>query len=653
MKTFVPVLALAAGVSATFHKAPPFSFPGNTDNKCTDKQKPGFSWDDLDFGDFFDYRDFNFRGWKCEDDGDKRSKFAPRTFGKAISGTCSSDKKKSPSFGCGASVDKFSLGSIHVKPEFDCDLEFHYDMPDGSTCKHRSACRKSGTTVVNRQCGGAKNVTIIYPPQPHLPKPSCTIKVPTISFDCDTASSTKPPKTKTTKTPPGTTAPPAEASTTPPAGTPPVESNTPPAETTSPAENTPPAETATPPVEATTPPAENTPPSETNTPPTESNTSPAENTPPAETNSAPEGSETSSVSPGQETSDVVVPPPVTKTITTSYDSTSTIFTTSIQTITSCAPTVPDCPANSVVTTVVTVAVSTTICPVTETLTTIEGPTSTAQPSDGPSEGPSDGPSEGPSDGPGATSAPEAATTSAPVAGGTTGVVSSVSPVETLPCPGVVPSCLNTFLFNTGCSDNTDTACYCPDATFVKNVYDCLYAHGETDSIIAEAVAYFQGICGKWVNENPAIATDATVTTYITVTAQPTVAPVYTTVIVDVTTVVPCTDDAGEIIPSSSTTVTVSTSMTVPQIDFTTGSSGGVEVVPITAVPAVTAPPTPSVDGPGVVITANGTAITVPTGTGALVPSSTSTHSVVVGAGGRVGASFGLAAAVAFAAALVL
>jgi hypothetical protein len=646
MKTFVPVLALAAGVSATFHNAPPFSFPGNTDNKCTDKQKPGFSWDDLDFGDFFDYKDFNFRGWKCEDDGEKRGKFAPRTFGKAITGTCSSDKKKSPSFGCGAAVDKFSLGSIHVKPEFDCDLEFHYDMPDGSSCKHRSPCKKSGTTIVNRQCGGAKNVTIVYPPQPDLPKPSCSIRVPTISFDCDTASSTKPPKTKTTKTPPATTAPPAEATTTPPAGTPPAESNTPPAESsTSPAENTPPAETNTPPAES------NNPPAESNTPPVESNTPPAETSPEATATSTVAPGQQTSSSPVEQTSDVVVPPPVTKTITTSYDSTSTIFTTSTQTVTSCEPTVPDCPANSVVTTVVTVAVSTTICPVTETLTTIEGPSPSAQPSEGPSDGPSDGPSQGPSDGP--TSAPGVATTSSPVVGGTTGVVSSVSPVETLPCPGVVPSCLNTFLFTIGCSDNTDTACYCPDATFVKNVYDCLYAHGETDSIIAEAVAYFQGICGKWVNENPAIATDATVTTYITVTAQPTVAPVYTTVIVDVTTVVPCTDDAGEVIPSSSTTVTVSTSMTVPQVDFTTGSSGGVDMIPITAIPAVTTPPAGSPGGPGAVITANGTAITVPTGTGSLIPTGTQTPPVVIGAGGRVSASFGLAAAVAFAAAIAL
>jgi hypothetical protein len=226
------------------------------------------------------------------------------------------------------------------------------------------------------------------------------------------------------------------------------------------------------------------------------------------------------------------------------------------------------------------------------------------------------------------------------------VVSSASPVETLPCPSVVPSCLNTFLFSVGCSDNTDAACYCPDATFVKNIYDCLYAHGETDAIIAEAIAYFQGICGKWVNENPAIATDATVTTYITVTAAPTIAPV-TTVVVDVTTVVPCTNDAGEVIPSSSTTVTVSTSMTVPQVGFTTGSSGSVDVIPVTAAPVVTGTPTGAIN-------TSGTVIAVPTGTGTLRPSTTgTTRPIATAGGGRVDASFGLAAAVALVAAVAL
>jgi hypothetical protein len=320
---------------------------------------------------------------------------------------------------------------------------------------------------------------------------------------------------------------------------------------------------------------------------------------------------------------------VTKTITTSYDSTSTIFTTSTQTITQCEPTVTDCPGNSVTTTVVTVAVSTTICPVTETLTTVESTTTASTP---------------------AESNPAATPATSTVAAGTSNAVTSAKPIETLPCPGVVPSCLNTFLFDLGCTDNTDAECYCPEAKFVKNVYDCLYAHGETDAIIAEAVAYFQGICGKWAGENPAIATGATITTYITVTATPTVAPVYTTVFVDVTTVVPCTDEAGEVIPSSSTTVTVSTSMTVPQVDFTTGPAGGVEIIPITSEPAPTNSLIPiTSSGPTPIVSANETTVGVPTGTASLFP----TNSIVTAGVSRVGASFGLAAAVAFVAAVAL
>ncbi|KAL2256569.1 hypothetical protein VTK26DRAFT_1469 [Humicola hyalothermophila] len=611
MKSFVPVLALAAGATATFRGAPPFTCPANTDNKCTDKQTPGFSWLDLDFGDFFEYNDFFFNGWKCEEDG-PRGRFGPRTGRKAIGGICTSDKSKSPSFGCGPKIDKFSLGSIHVKPEFDCDLEFHYDMPDGSKCKHRSPCKKTGTTIVNRQCGGAKNVTIIYPPQPNKPKPTCSIRVPTISFDCDTASSTKPPKT--TQQPPETTEPAettaAEPTTTPSSDVPAEPSSAPPAVTS---DNTVPAVTDT-----TSAPAGG-----------------SSSVPPAE-------STVSSVAPGDDDStSVEVPPetstPVTKTIVTSFDSTSTIFTTSTQTITQCEPTVPSCPENSVVTTVVTIAISTTICPVTETLTSVES--NTVPGTVGPTAPPADSPSA-PAD--------------------STAVASSVKPIETLPagCPSVVPSCLNTFLFLVGCIDNTDASCYCPDAAFVKNVYECFYAHGESDEVIAEAVAYFQGICGKYVGQNPGIATDATVTSHITVTAAPTAvvpAPVYTTIVVDVTTVVPCTDDAGEPIPSSSSTVTVSTSMTVPQVDFTTDLAGGVEVVPITTPAPAPAPTDDGSDG-GDVVTQPGSdgntdVVDVPTGTGSLVP--TPSSPIVIGAGGRVGASFGLAAAAALAAVAAL
>ncbi|KAM0381830.1 hypothetical protein ACHAQC_011996, partial [Fusarium culmorum] len=64
--------------------------------------------------------------------------------------------------------------------------------------------------------------------------------------------------------------------------------------------------------------------------------------------------------------------------TTEY-TTSTVYTTNVRTVTSCAPGVPDCPATPHVTTE-TIAISTTICPVTEQQTkpaTEEQPTKPA------------------------------------------------------------------------------------------------------------------------------------------------------------------------------------------------------------------------------------------------------------------------------------
>ncbi|KAK4674097.1 hypothetical protein QC763_117480 [Podospora pseudopauciseta] len=204
----------------------------------------------------------------------------------------------------------------------------------------------------------------------------------------------------------------------------------------------------------------------------------------------------------------------------------------------------------------------------------------------------------------------------------------------------------------GCSDNTDAGCYCPDALFVKNVYDCLYAHGGSDQIISEAVIFFQGLCAPWAGGNPAVVTAPTVTTYLTITATPTVAPIYTTITIDTTTVVPCTDDAGVEIPGSSTTVVIATTVPVPEIGFTTGTAGVVDVVPITAAPIVDGglPGVPGNNGGGAIITANGTTISVPTGTEGLVRP---TQSVVLAGGERVAASFGLAAVVAAFAAFAL
>ncbi|KAK3394287.1 hypothetical protein B0H63DRAFT_42130 [Podospora didyma] len=689
MKTTLPILALAASVAATgFHQAKPFTCPSNTDNTCTDAQKPGFNFEDLIIGGFTKYKDFNFKGFSCGSGSGKR--FAPRTNGgNYIHGTCGSKKETSPSFGCGSgsAVDKFSLGSIHVKPEFDCDLEFHYDMPDGSTCKHRNSCKKSGTTVTNTQCGGAKNVTIIFPPQPNKPKPSCSIEVPTVSFDCSTASSTKSIKTTTSKAASSTTtaavktttsevkssSTPAQASSTAPAtSSKPAESSTAPAITSSkPAESsTAPAITSSKPAESsavvvssTTLAASSTAPGvSSSTPAAESSTAPgvssavssvavvssaassavssavsvASSTAPGVTSSAP-GVISSTVAPVS-SSPAAASSSITTTIVTSFQSTSTIFTTLTSTLVSCAPTVPNCPANSITVTVVTVVVGTTLCPVTETRTTVLPPVAASSTPGAISSVPGS---------PAASSVP-GAISSAPgspaISATQSAVVSSAAPVETLPCPDVVPSCLNTFLFSVGCKDNSDSACYCPDSVFVKSIFNCIYAHGASDQIVSEAVLFFQGICAPFVSSNPGIV-DATVTTYITATATPTaVAPVYTTITVDVTTVVPCTDSAGVEIPSSSTTSVISTTLQVPQVGFQTGTAGSVGVIPVTAQPIVDG-------GVSATATATGTTVAAPIGTGSLRPKPTQSGLVTVNSSGRVNAGLSLAAAMALLAAV--
>ncbi|KAL4721967.1 hypothetical protein ACLX1H_011160 [Fusarium chlamydosporum] len=480
MKANFALLALSASqVSAhwgAWKDAPKYTPPQAIDNKCEENQKKGWQWDDLQLGQFDKYNDFDFKGWSCGTDKSKRD-LSGRHFGKSIFADCGGKKEEAPSFGCGAgSKEKqFSLHKFHVKPEFDCRLEFHYDMPDGSTCKHQADCSKDGTDIYNTQCGGAKKVHFVYPPQPNKPKDKCRVEIPNIDFNCDKPSFPKypkpsfPPTDDKTKTIPSgdntKTVPAGEETTSPVVGettTAPAADNTEsvpygdntetvpagdkttdvssPGETTSapvadntesvpygdntktvPAgENTEtvPAgeETKTVPAgentktvpageETTTPSAENTEsvPYGDNTKTVPAGDKTTDVSSPAETTSAPAGDNTETVPAGEETKTVPagentetipagdntktvpageettapvadstesVPAGETSVKTTVYDSTSTVYTTEVKTITSCGPEVTNCPVTAGTPAVVTetIAISTTICPVTETLT---------------------------------------------------------------------------------------------------------------------------------------------------------------------------------------------------------------------------------------------------------------------------------------------
>ncbi|KDN72331.1 putative adhesin protein Mad1 [Colletotrichum sublineola] len=660
MKNSVALLALAAGVSQVtatgWNKFPSFTSPLNTDNQCDDKQKSGFSWGDLNTGSFSNYGGFAFKGWTCESDFSKRDLLAPRTFGlgKVISGSCGQQKETSPSFGCGSgsgAPDKFSITHMDLTVEFDCDLEFHYDMPDGSNCKQRSPCSKSGTTVTNSQCGGAKNVTIVFPPQPSKPKSTCGVGVHTIGFDCSPAETPKPPKTVSQALPSATTLstqiqvptiPVAIPTVSVPVAIPTV--SVPVQETSAalPSVSIPVAETpvVSKPVEETTValpsvslpvkgttaalPSISIPVAET---PVVSK--PVEETTPAQLPSVPVP--INATKPAQtETVPAVVPPVVPETKTTVYDTTSTIYTTRVETVTSCAPEITNCPANSHAVVTRTVPLTTTVCPVTETIVHTPGTAPTKPAGQPVISVPAVKPSA-----PAVKPSAPAVKPSAPQPAG---------PVQTLPCPDVVPQCLSTWMWSTGCTSNSDANCYCPDAKFVENMFACIYAHGVSDDIISKATKFFQGICAPHIPQNPAIVTGpATITPANTAgdnKPAPTNPADVTTVVIDKTVVVPCVT-GGTTISGSSTTATIKTTLVVPHVSFATNSAS--DVVPVApATPAGGAGPTgvsvapyPTVPAPGA---------SKPIGTGGVRP--TTTGVVTAGAGKT---AFGLGAVVAIAA----
>ncbi|OAA75172.1 extracellular serine-threonine rich protein [Akanthomyces lecanii RCEF 1005] len=419
-----------------------------------------------------------------------------------------------------------------------------------------------------------------------------------------TTKNTPPPQTTTTQqtTPPGQTTttsvstPPGQSTSssvsTPPGqtttssvSTPPGQStsssvSTPPGQSTSSSVSTPPGQTTTsshPPLLASLPPA-STPPGQTttssvSTPPGQStsssvstppgqSTSSSVSTPPGQSTSSsvstPPGQSTSSsisTPPGQTTTSVVTTPPATQTtppvtvtsvITTTYDTTSTVFTTSTKTITSCGPEITSCPIKTpggthVIT--VTIPVSTTICPVTETrpvtiTQTQPGQTQPTQSSDKPK--------------------------------GTETKTSPPVPSQSLPCPESVPRCLNSWLdVVKECKNNADAECFCKNSEFTKNVFSCLYSYGGSDKNVADSISFFQGICAPYAGKNPNIVTGAeTITQIITVTPAPQPSGgAMTTITIDTTITEPCVT-SGTTIPGSSTTRVISTEMPVPQVTFT-------------------------------------------------------------------------------------
>ncbi|KAF1921009.1 hypothetical protein BDU57DRAFT_437054 [Ampelomyces quisqualis] len=565
MKTTYAVLAglAAQQAAATWSfSVSPYMSPQYANNECSDKQKGGFDWSDLEDGESnFQYGDFDFsKDWKCSNSFGKRDHLTKRTFGnKAIINKCT--KEKPATFGCDKKKDGFSITTIDVSADFDVELDLHYTMTDGSLCKQKSVpCKKEGSTIQNTQCGGAKSVDVYLGSRYKGDESECEIGFHHIGFDCDESRPYNPP------------APPQIPSSSPvvsePVSTPPVVASSPVPcngdECDEQPQSTPVVSTSVASTPVASTPAASIPGS--------CNEGYGEGCPPVQTPPV-ENPPSSTRTPSPESSIVMPPPPSNESSAAPCD----------------GGYGEACGASSVIST----------------------PPATTPGAPGPSSPPQSA----------GTPVPE--TSSAPPSQPSSPVYppSSFPPKEV---GDVLPTCMNTWLqiSTEDCKDNTAADCYCKNAKFTKNVIECVQARCDTDQQTKDTLQYLVGICAQYVPENPGLVTDCPEDTFEPTPSTPQVpsgdasAPG-----TPVTTAVPDAPPA----PSKPVTTIVygSTSLTVPQVHFTTEvpEAGTTPTAPVNLAPGVPpqapANPTP-VPAPAPApypIPSTLTASTLPTGTG--------------------------------------
>ncbi|KAI4760549.1 hypothetical protein E4T52_07585 [Aureobasidium sp. EXF-3400] len=448
--------------SATFPwliDAGKFSTCSNTDTTCSTEQHKGYDWTGLNIGTpVTSYGANTFSGgWTCNSIKSKRDELTKRTFNsKGSSGFSSNNGAGSLSIGCSGEKNKFSISEMHISSTYNTNVDCHYNMPDGSVCKHSVPCNAGGSVVKNTQCGGAISVSFSHgkPSSGNSNKGDCNLNIHSVGFACGSGSSST-----TGVSLPSSIATPLSSAVY--VSSEFVSFSTASPETTS-SELSP--ETTSAELPSTTPSSANT----------------------------------VIVSSGE----IVVP------------GTSVPFPTGAQNQTTAQPTVDSSavyvptssevsPAQSSASSTIVSSVGTGIYP-SIPVGTGSSPSSSAVVPVGTGSSPSSSvvvPV-------GTGSFPSASTgvyaNSTIVSSATTS--SASSPIPSADCPGTVPSCLNTYLHNTNCSSNADADCYCKDEDFINSVYQCIDAYGGSDENVSQAMSYMVGICAKAIPSNPAIIT---------------------------------------------------------------------------------------------------------------------------------------------------
>ncbi|KAI9699553.1 MAG: hypothetical protein M1820_007184 [Bogoriella megaspora] len=629
----------AQQVAATWgwKDAPSFNCPSNTNNHCNPQQAGGFDWSGLNPGSFSSYGGLGFSGFECKDGSGRRDLSKRNGFqSKCIAGSVG--KKGSghggPAISSGKDQEGMSITGLQVSSDEDTDIECHYHMPDNSICKQTSHCSKGGSNIRNSQCGGAKSVSFVIPAT--ASHHSCSFSIHSMTFDCSTASSTVPPSSYST---------PSSAYSTP--SIPATSAST----------------TAESSIYSTSAP---TPSSYSNTVPSISvPTSFANSTVPAySTTSSPVESGSSTVpvysTPSSESS--VESSSVTASVPSTSAGTSSIASIpETQTTVIVQTTLTTCPVGQTVTqagstTVLsTPSISTIYSTTTSTICTkcTELPSSaptgyTSAPVNSVPSGPSSAPVNSTPSGP--STAPVYSAPSDSASAGASSSASPSAPAPSAPCPSVLPACLNTWMWMSGCKDNTDKDCFCQNADYTTQVVKCVSSYGADQSEIQSALNYFAGICAAHLSTQPAIITACPSTITLGGAPPATSAPGIP---------VSAGGSSAEAPPQPSTiysTQEVTITSCAPEVTNCPASSTVVQTstIPVSVVPVSAAPSSPAISAPAGSAPAGSAPIgSVPASAGASIPAAappaasapvttiTVSTSVVVPCTYTTGASVGL------------
>ncbi|KAK6510480.1 hypothetical protein TWF506_009586 [Arthrobotrys conoides] len=545
-----------------------FEPPVYSNERCTPQQNTGYDFSDAPDGDLPKYDDFDFSGYKCQ-----KSKLQRRS-GRGTGSKCASSYVEPETYSNEIKCNKkFSVDEFDISLEYESVIEFHYGMPDGSSCKHVSKCGTGITPIKNTQCGGAKSVKCKIHKSSNNKK-KCKFNIHHIKFRCDKPSTTSAPVPATTSEPAPCTEYSCTATDTTSEAVPTTTSDAPCTEYSCTATDT----TS----EAVPTTSEAVPTTTDEAPCTEYSCTATDTTSEAVPTTTGEAPCTEYSCTATETTSEAVPTTTDEAPCTEYSCTATettseaVPTEAVPTTTSEAPcTEYSCtgvPTSEAVPTT-SEAVPTTSEDVPSTTDVYVPPTDVYVPPANTSI-------------PYETPAPsETETETVPPSGTDVYTTLPSVPVET-GCPPVLPQCMETWTKITQCVNSGDVKCLCPNPEYIKSVAECVEAWGVDDDEVSKALEYMQGLCAEHIPENPAIVT--CVPTYVTL---PPVTTGASTITVSTTVVVPCTTAPPEetnqpgYVPSY-TTETVVKTVTVCPVKLVTTEPSKPVLVPGT----ITAPP---------------------------------------------------------------